>query len=822
MPKTVVLWDGTTVSVPDDVADKVTSNGNNARLESPEEGLERVHANAESDRHSFNWGDEFKSAAESALTGGLYGGASPLGGSSEWQQQLGEGARDIASFGLAGRASDELGGEEAAYTNRAERQAHPWARMAGEIGGAIATGGLAPTSELEGAAKLGARAVEGAAFGASGHIAQANVTGDPLTIEGTVEAAGTGAIMNLAFGFAGDALGAGISKAANYAADARAAREVFNTAEEGGKIFEDEANGSAYSAFTDAHEAGVKAAQKFNRAVDKAADEWGEWTSGPDPAKKALKAFDDIQNELREQMVKARDSAYWKTAGKDYESAGAVADATEAPYRELSNAIKNGTDEVRGLLKAGDYEGAANRIRALSESIKPGDSVEAEAGSTVRGKVSAGTSTPGFGDLSVPKVPAPPPDPLPVSSVELPGSLSKFARMTNAKVTELAGELGASKDAASIGAFQRLADQLGVKGDSVPDLVAGVQSKLAGYSKAIDDVAAMAKVEGQATGLVPILKRAFRRGAASAGGALIGGAFAGPFGVFAGAFGGKLAGDAIGSAMEGAESSLLDATLMSGKVGAKEKIANLIAATAPIAKNASTLGVASDILGTSLWSGMPDPRANEKKARELARDRMKEIATAATTGPDAFFQSMRGVIGHSSDAAFKIASHMMQAINYLNSTIPKDPGNNRQGLQSNWLPSHADTAALAARMEAFLRPMSAAQRVLSGDGHPAGSEALRTMWPALMSEVGAEATMSPALADVSYMRASSYSQLLGANLSALSDSSITNILQGSYLPKPQPQPSLAKQSGPNGRPAKVQTPLAGTSPGNLVADSAVT
>ncbi len=136
--------------------------------------------------------------------------------------EAGLSAADTLTLGGFGKATSAIGGDSWDETQEGLAEEHPIARTVGEVGAMLApTGWIGDAakgvSELSGlglasragegvasALRRGAqlasaagRAVEGGIYGVGAHIADSSVTGDPLTIEGAIESAGIGAILNV-------------------------------------------------------------------------------------------------------------------------------------------------------------------------------------------------------------------------------------------------------------------------------------------------------------------------------------------------------------------------------------------------------------------------------------------------------------------------------------------------------------------------------------------------------------------------------------------------------------------------------------------------
>lgn len=799
MSKNVVLWDGTVVSVDDDTA---AGLGQNGRELHPTESQSLTAAKHESEVHSAEALTSL-SPVQRALLGPFVGSVMEQGG--EAGVSAFAGFADTASFGLAGKLDQAIDSEEHTKEQQGVRQAHPYAGAFGDVVGLLTPGGamsaVGKGAKFANLGKWGTRALEGAAIGVDSHVAQSNVTGDPLTIQGTLEAATIDAVVNMAFGGVGDVFGAAGARLRAGSEEAAAVRAKVAEAKTGRELFE---NNTSYETFRSAHESAQDAAKEFNRGVDRAAKEWTEWTSSPNAANAGLKDFEKVQGEIREQMTREVETA-WK-AGLNPEEAG-------RPLADASNAIKSRSDEIRSLLKDENYEMAAQKMRSLSNDIRSA----------------------GFGEVKLPEVPLPPVNKLPVLEVALPKAADGFARMSPEKIAELANGL---TDSTSVEAFKKFAADIGMKSGeevveagvtrnlrapqvNVPELVAGTHASLKGYVSVMEKVSEMAAREN-APGLLNVLRRGAKRGAAGFAASMAGGAVAGPLGAFAAGFGGKVAADVVETAMTSAESRLLNATLMEGKLGARSKVLDVIEkATGPAQKAAYKAAPVMSYLAVSFPSGKKDPEIDPRKR---AVNRMREFTAASQVAPDALFTAFRKVLGHPGNIAYKMATHIQQGMAYLVSQMPKDPGTNRKGLESKWQPSHQEVDKFAHQVAAFLHPTEAMYRMLQGRAHPAATDILKVCWSALTNELGSAMAQHPEVFHkANYRTNTALSQLFG-NFSALSQSEIVLAIQSTFMPPQQAgfgnQPGRAPGFGRSphavGRPAAVQSEVAGASPSNLI------
>lgn len=279
-------------------------------------------------------------------------------------------------------------------------------------------------------------------------------------------------------------------------------------------------------------------------------------------------------------------------------------------------------------------------------------------------------------------------------------------------------------------------------------------------------------------------------------------------------------GEVMGKALNKAEDVALGSVLVSSKATLRSRVQNLVAKYGvPTASLARKLGPVTAYLSQSFPSGKKDPEPDQNKQ---AVNRINEIMGHSMSSPDTAFMAVQNMLGHPSDAAFKIHQHLVSTLQYLASTLPRDPGTDTHMFGSNWTPQHQDAIALAHRLEAVQDPLTAIARAISGDGHPASTEALWSAYPNIMNELSQEiAYAAPQMKKLTYQQASAYSQLFRTPMSGLQEPVVVTTIQGLYLPKQQSAPGGAQGGGsagpskPPGRPAAVQSSVAGSSPSLL-------
>lgn len=295
----------------------------------------------------------------------IYGGAEGAVAS------FGQGLGDTLTFGGLGKLESAVGGDSMDQFQRELAAAHPYARGTGELAALLSpTGWLGDTakaaSEFSGmglASKAGegvgggalGRLAEGAVYGGGATVAETNVTGDPLSIEGVVEGAGIGALLNYGMGAAADRLlGAGTKAegvlAEQAVTDAKVAGAknlqrtltLFDRNPESWQGFTD-AVGSQLDAQADVYKTALKAQQKLEDFVS-----GSKFDSALNATEKTINAVSKYWREDATQAAaKAAERAIVATPGDvplDFAPAelrpttvdGAPADLTDAEPRTLN------------------------------------------------------------------------------------------------------------------------------------------------------------------------------------------------------------------------------------------------------------------------------------------------------------------------------------------------------------------------------------------------------------------------------------------------------------------------------------------------------
>lgn len=400
---------------------------------------------------------------------------------------------------------------------------------------------------------------------------------------------------------------------------------------------------------------------------------------------------------------------------------------------------------------------------------------------------------------------------LPKAAQDLPKSLYEFSKKTPQTIAAMANGI----DPASSQAFDRLAGDLGLTPQESPaDTLTAVHRKLGEYRGAIERSKAALEKKAFEDAQKPMILKLLNKAARYAAGRTF------DFGGIGGAIARVAGGEATGRVMTGVEDAVLGGEMMRSKLGVRGKLATIVSKYGrPSAAVLRKLPPVTAYLGTSFLTGEKD---KAKSPQEQAVNRINEILAANHTAPDNAYTAVQGLMGHPGDVAFKLHQHIVGTLQYLVSTLPRDPGIDMTMFGSNWQPSHADSVALAHRLEAAQDPLSAIARAIGGEGHPAATQTLWARYPAIMSELSQEIAMAaPDLHSLTYEQAGVYRDIFQMPMTGLQHPIVVTTIQGLYLPKPPPgAPSSGggKQptGNPNGRPAAVQSPVAGSSVSALI------
>jgi hypothetical protein len=807
----VVLPDGRTVSVDEETAQQ--AEGEHVHQETSGEADYR----RERERRAEVYGDSPVSAgfvgAADALTLGGFGKVAGAFGAGKVIQGLAEenpgayGAGQLGTFALpllggVGRAVADASG-----LGLAKGVGNSWGLVGGKVVG---------------------RVVEGGVLGAGAHVASSNVTGDPLTIEGVMEGVGVGSLLNVGAGAVADKLTSMGGKVQRFADETADVKTKIDMVREGRALFAKDV--PSWQPFVDAVESKAASRRELFDAAEKATKDYSKFVSGP-KLKSAITQTENTINSI---------SRYWRdesipetllnTEGQTLTPVAGSEARKPVVSDDMKAALKDWRDRLRktDMLTTGGFDVDRSQIagRWVKADVAPDPGRAMEELRALRDELSRGRKLPTgevigpfpravrmskWGEL--PETPPPAGSVQPPDKVDLPDTLLAFAKKRPETIQRLSAMVEGNPAAQE--AFQKVADELGMSTD---DGVAGLHQSLGKYIKAnqeLVELASKAEADADKGGMLSLLRGAAKKfvayGTARAADSALGGGWLG-------AAGRVLAGEGVKAGMSKVEDTLIGGALLNGKVKVEKKIAELVAKWLPRAGKATeSLGDVTTWLSQHPMTGDVD---KEKDQRKQAINRVNDIIGMSMNAPDTSFTALQPLMGHPSDAGWKMHNFTLNAVNHLLQTAPKDPGMAAHMFGSDWTPSWQDTIALAHRLEAVADPLKAIARALSGDTHPAATDTLWAVWPALMTEASHQMSLAATkMKGLTYERASGPSQLMRAPLTGLQEPSVIVALQGLYLPKPQ-QPQSGGSAGSRrsvGRPAAVQSPVAGSNVQNLIA-----
>jgi hypothetical protein len=822
----VVLPDGRTVSVDEETAK--AAEGERVHQESSAEADVRREAQRRQDLYGNSPVSAGLVGAADTLTLGAFGkvaGAIGGRGAKEAIEGLGQenpGAHLAGELGAFALPTGILGGAGKAA---AEASGLGFATRAGERA-ASAFGGVSEAGKFV-ESKLAGRLAEGAVLGAGAHIAATNVTGDPLTIEGVMEGVGVGGVLGIGAGAIADRFGA-IGDRAQGAVDERSViKSKIDTVKEGRELFARPVE--SWQPFVDAVEAKAATQRELFTAAEKATNEYSKFVN----SQKLGAAISKTENTIN------TISRYWRdenvpetllnTEGQTMVPPVGSAARKPTISPEMRDALKDWRDRLRRVdmianggfdvdasqlagrwVKAdvpGDPARALEELRALRTELQQGRKLPT---GEVVGPFPKAIRTSKWADL--PDTPPPAGSVPPPEKIDLPETLLDFAKKRADTVARIRSVV--EGDPAAQAAFQKVVQELGTDG---ADGVAGLHQSLGKYIKATDELKKMAmdaEAEEVKGGIATIMRNGLKKfvgyGTARAADTALGGGWLGAFGRVA-------AGEATKAGMSKFEDTMIGGALLNSKIGIEKKTAELISKWMPRAGKATEkLGDVTTWLSQNPITGERDTTTD---LRKQAANRVNDIIHASLTAPDAAFTAVQPLLGHPSDAGWKIHAFVNNAVNHLLQAAPKDPGLAAHMLGSDWTPGWHETIALAHRLEAVADPLKAIARSISGDGHPAAHETLWAVWPNLMAEVAHQASFAaPQMKGMTYEGASGPSQLMRAPLTGLQEPIIVTALQGLYLPKPQAAGGAGgpQKSNQVGRPAAVKSQVAGSNVQNLI------
>ena len=803
MPKVnVVLPDGRVVSVDESVvnaaeSDKQGATGSSFHRETPMEGSERITETENAASRHERYGN-------------------PLG---ETMSAV-SGALDTLSLGTYGKVM-HWAGVGKAYED--EAQENPGARALGEVGSLLVPGlgelgagaGVTRIAKALGAGTTDMRVIEGAAYGMGGAVASTNASGDPLTVESLVEGAGIGAVLNYGMGALGDRL----TSAGKGAADELDTAESANRAQ---ALFE--APHPSYDALREAADSEADNADAVNKGVVQRLDKLDKYA---DSTEKYANDISDYDNLLKKQLMADINASRKSATVVNSPATGTPPELAalneklgvpSEPYQPAAQRLEPGPPPNRWadgvtLKEATDVlDNGIKTVKAASDLRYEGpDGIK-------KGVEMLRPLREGLAErfhYAVPDLPEPPG--MTVADLSalkgLPKDLEGFARMDALKANAFSSQMTPAVETALRG----LATELGVTpGATAVDTFVGIQKQLAEHTSAL--AALEASGGGSSSLLVRMTKWAARKAGYATAGGIVGNIAGAATGIPLAGKVGRMAGGMLGSMAAG---DMVSAAAMESRAIIRSKIAKVVAKFGgPSGRAASKLAPVTSYLTTALVSGKKDKSSSD--VGQLAKNRLGELAGAATVAPNTVYHALQPIIGVPGDVGLGVHTHINAALQHALASVAKDPGTSPRGTGSDWKPSPMEAIAMAYRLEALQKPLDAMARALSGDVHPDAIDTLHTSWPALSAALANE--LSGASTDgLSPERLNGYSALMGAPMSGLAVPDSIIALQGMYLPgasqarQPMSQTQQQEQPGQVGRPPKAgQSTIAGSNVGSLI------
>lgn len=755
----VVLPGGRVVSVPEEVANKISGNDVAHTETLPEAGARETQ--------------DINTERSSGVVEGL--------------KAAGEGFADAATIGAYGAIRNAI--DPNARNSQIRAQERPGARLAGEatallaptglLGkGAKAAGELLPISAVGGiagaAGKTTGRLAEGAAYGIGGSISHANVTGDPLSIEGIVQDAGIGALLNFGIGKIADGL-IGISKKAQASIAAEEASAKATS------VFE--STPESYNELVAANKATVQSAKVAQKEWDKAAatyyEDFKRIGSDPNELRKAILEVDVVERQALSQLSKGKRLMDLPLKSNIGENARPLTDIDRESLARVRKILGDARVEATKMFTAGNHGGV---IPKLSGAIEDAKAIIPEL------ELPELPNLRKFGDRpTIPDLPS------------LPKDLKGFAKLHPDTVAKLAN--GAEPGSALAQSIDKFTADLGLEGGTTASAtIAGTHSTLSSMANSI--------VEKEASGksLLDTLRISSKRAVRYGFGRI---ADAGVGGGFLGASARTLVGAGVGYGLDGTEGAIIGASLINSRASARAGVGNIFAKYGEgAARGLTKLAPVTSFLKTSFPNGEQD---KETDIRKLALNRVNELQSAAHTATDASFSAVQPLMNQPGDIAYKIHQLVVGAVGLLTAAAPRDPGVAMNMFQSYWKPTHSEALKLAHTMEAVFSPKQAMERLISGKSDSSAADALWTVWPAHMQEAStALANNAQYLGDLTRAQSSALGTLFRIPLNGFQQPEVIAKLQSFYLPQSSESngtsPSKMPTGNPNGRPPAVNSP----------------
>jgi hypothetical protein len=659
----------------------------------------------------------------------------------------------------------------------------------GEVAGEKIGGSLAKRMAIEGA-------VQGAGFGAGQEIRQSALTGDPLTVEGTLAGMGWGAVWG---GGTGGVLGGLSSKVEGSIARREAAQEALRKSDPVALVKDHYPSFSGQ--FREAGESATEAFKTAEKDIQVAQDalEGSRATHA--------KAVDKMQEEGRAALMEASQirGGYFNEMsvnGLDKFTKAEKLEAIDAFNRMKSalkgkdwGALEEASTRFQDRLKAiGEKRNEYTYLTSAEEAPthNPFKATETKVDPVLDARVK--TSTKALEDLKDLGVAAKNLRNLPVTAEEFvrmsPARTEKVAAGIDSYLGHGAAELVGRQEAIKT-TIADLADKVGVSVEGPPSTqFRGIAETLRNLDRTAGDAA-----EAVRSG-VPLWKR----------GATVGTGIA-----VSKATGTGWMGYALGKQMV---SGLLN--MKSAVVG---RVSSLAQSWAPgVLKAAQVVAPKAEPLKVRL-DGSKDK--GEEDRRELTAKRAKEIREAAPNLNDTLYRAVTPLTVSHPEFAAGLHETAIKQFQFILDKLPQDPGNANNRLASMWRPSALEAEKFSRYYQAFQDPMAVMRDALESMKITSeGVEGLREMWPALYTHLRTE--MMERLSDPRVMDKIPYNvqvrmgTLLGLPIHSSMSPQFISSQQQMYQERNQPLKGMGIPPQPGAQGGGGRPPGPAQSPGNRV------
>lgn len=694
---------------------------------------------------------------------------------SSTSQKIKTGIEGLAS-GMTLGLSDKLleATTEAGITGeewRSRSEYNPGTRLGSELVGAIAPsflsgGALTPagaltkgaqvaTKSIERAAVRGAArgALEGAGFGLGAEISHSALTGDPLTVEGSLAGMGWGAVWGGGLGALGGAIEGRLVKKAgvqveaeqatkliddNYAAFRTSVREAATKADDAFKAVGQEIEVTAGRADAAIKEAGALRKGAFNEP----------WMEVDQVAKAEKKAAIDAYNDMEKAFAK-----------KDWDAVEAASAKFEEQVAKL-NKVAEGYP-FAGPTDVGQFTRFTNSAgtKASQEAFKQIKDLGA-VGPTLK---TIAETPGGFANMSS-------------------GKFEKTAAALETFLKHPAAELAGSQEAIKA-TIARMAEQTGisVEGNAVAQL-RGIWET----AKSVKSAKGVEAAEKLTRGELPWARRVLVSGTGVAAARATGTGWAG-----------YAMGRTIANGLLGVKGAVLGS------------ISNAAAAWAPRAQKAVRYLAPQGQPLLIRLDGTTDLADKRKSTQELMLDRAREIREAAPRIRDTLYKQLQPINAHYPEYAAALHEQAVNQFIYLYNKLPRDPGNAFNRLESLYKPDALDTAKFGQTYEIFVNPAKVFQDFMQGRRVSASAaEDFSNLWPALFAH--ARYALIARFSDPAILNKMQYddqvqmSLLTGIRMHSTMRPEFISQQQQMYTERSQPLPMAAQPGAPGssgGRPS---------------------